>query len=127
MIRYRYVAHVQPPAPFVNISLRCQATRKQLDNQPALIDPAADRTVLPGPSVRALGLVEDGRLQFQGFASEIVELPIFLVEIQLHDFAPLLVRAALGEHEPYILLGRDVLNAYRILLDGPQQILEIGA
>ena len=125
MIRYRYVDRLRPPAPFVNMSLRCAASGIQLDGQAALIDSAADRTVLPGPTVRALGLVEDGRLQFQGFGSEIVELPMFLVEVRVHDFPPLLIRAALGEREPFILLGRDVLNIYRILLDGPQQLLEI--
>src|SRR5207247_1404859 len=117
---------LQPPAPFVNVSLRCRASGKKLDNQPALIDPAADRTILPGDIVRALGLVEDGRLSFQGFASEIVELPIFLVELQVHDFPAALTRAALGEQEPYVLLGRDILNLYRVLLDGPQLALEIG-
>jgi hypothetical protein len=125
MIRYRYVDLIHPPAPFVNVSLHCAGTGNNLDNQPALVDPAADRTVLPGSVVRTLGLVEDGRLRFQGFASEIIELPIFLVECRVHDFPPVTIRAALGEHEPYILLGRDVLNLYRIALDGPNLTLEI--
>ncbi|HZZ78571.1 MAG TPA: hypothetical protein VFE62_08635 [Gemmataceae bacterium] len=127
MLRYRYVDSVRPPAPFVTLSLRCTTSGIHLDNQPAIIDPAADRTVLPGPIVRALGLIEDGHLRFQGFASEVVELPIFLVEMRLHDFPPMLVRAALGEHEPYTLLGRDVLNGFRTTLDGPSQMVEIVA
>jgi hypothetical protein len=93
--------------------------------QPALIDPAADRTVLPGKTIDALGLVEDGHLHFQGFTSEIVKLPVFLVELRLHDFPPVRLRVAFGEREPFILLGRDLLNVYRIVLDGPQQFLEI--
>jgi hypothetical protein len=48
------------------------------------------------------------------------------VAITVHDLPLVLVRVALGEWEPYILLGRDVLNAYRVLLDGPQTFLEIG-
>jgi hypothetical protein len=28
--------------------------------------------------------------------------------------------------EPWVLLGRDVLNAHRLLLDGPHLTLEIG-
>ena len=126
MIRYRYAQHLNPPAPFVNVALLCPQTGNRAANLPAQIDTAADRTVLPGPLVRALGLVEDGRLLFQDFAGDVVELPIFLVEIQVHDRAPVTVRAALGERELYILLGRDVLNALRILLDGPQGALEIG-
>ena len=125
MIRYRYVDSVKPPAPFVSVSIRGVDNGIQLDGQPAIVDPAADRTVLPGPTIQTLGLVEDGRLRFQGFASEIVELPVYLVEIRLHDFPPLRVRAAFGQHEPYTILGRDFLNSYRIVLDGPQQVLEI--
>jgi gag-polyprotein putative aspartyl protease len=125
MIRYRYAMQVQPPAPFVNVSIRCPGTGKQSLNVPALVDTAADRTVLTGHLIEALGLVEDGRLSFQGFAGDVVELPIFLAEVQVHDLPPRLIRAVLGEREPYVLLGRDVLNAHRILLDGPQLALEI--
>jgi hypothetical protein len=49
-----------------------------------------------------------------------------LVEIQVHDMPPVLIRAVLGRNEPFILLGRDVLNNYRITLDGPALALEIG-
>ena len=42
MIRYRYV-NLQPPAPFVHLSVRCPTRGNQLDTQPAIIDPAADR------------------------------------------------------------------------------------
>jgi hypothetical protein len=124
MIRYRYVNQLSPPAPFVKVTLRCPTTGNLATDLPAQLDTAADRTILPGQIVEALGLVDDGRALFQGFAGELVELPIFLTEIQVHDFAPVLTRAALGEKEPHILLGRDVVNAHRILLDGPQ-LLEI--
>lgn len=124
MIRYRY-ANLEPPGPLVNVGVRCPISGDQLDMQPAIIDPAADRTVLPGKTISALGLVEDGHLHFQGFTSEIVKLPVYLVELRLHDFPPVRLRAALGEHEPLILLGRDILNMFRIVLDGPQQSLEI--
>jgi hypothetical protein len=125
MIRYRYVHELTPPAPFVNVTLRCPTTATRADGLPAQLDSAADRTVLPGNVARAVGLVEDGRALFQGFAGEIVELPVFLVEVQIHDFPPVLIRAALGEREPHILLGRDVLNAHRIMLDGPGLVAEI--
>jgi hypothetical protein len=31
----------------------------------------------------------------------------------------------LAADEPYVLLGRDILNRYRVVLDGPKQKLEI--
>lgn len=126
MIRYRYAPELTPPAPVVNVTIVCPATGTRLEGQPAQIDTGADRSVLPGRTVAALGLVEDGRLQFQGFAGGIVELPVFLVDIHVHGFPAVSVRAALGEHGPLVLLGRDLLNSYRLVLDGPQQVLEIG-
>ncbi len=54
-----------------------------------------------------------------------VQVPLFLVEVQIHDLPAIPVRALLGKQEVYILLGRDVLNAHRILLDGPHLVTEI--
>jgi hypothetical protein len=125
MISYRYVDDFNPPAPFVIITVRCPATGSQVPDLPAQVDSAADRTVLPGPLVTGLGLVEDGRLLFQGFEGEVVELPIFLVEVRVHNFPAVLVRAVLGAREPHILLGRDVLNVHRTLLDGPKLAVEV--
>lgn len=126
MIQYRYSADLNPPAPFVNVSLRCPSTGEQAVGLPAQVDSAADRTVLPGNVVTALKLAQDGRAVFQGLGSNLIELPIYLVAVTVHDLPPVLIRAALGEHEPYILLGRNVLNTHRFLLDGPQLVLGIG-
>ncbi|MCI0381425.1 MAG: aspartyl protease family protein [Gemmataceae bacterium] len=126
MIRYRYVTHLNPPAPFINVSAKCPGTGRSVANLPAQIDTAADKTVLPDRLVQELGLVEDGRMMFQGFAGEVVELPVFLIQLQVHALAPINIRAVIGKHEPHVLLGRDVLNSYRLLLDGPQLALEIG-
>ena len=125
MIRYRYARHLQPPAPFVHVTVACPATGGRLEDLPAQVDPGADRSVLPDAVVKALALVEDGKLLFQGFAGEVLELPVFLVEIGVHDLPAVAIRAALGEREPHILLGRDVLNAHRLVQDGPNLILEI--
>jgi hypothetical protein len=81
---------------------------------------------VPDAVVAALQLVQDGRAVFHGFGSQLIELPLHLVAVTVHDLPPVLVRAALGEREPYVLLGRDVLNRLRLLLDGPQLILDIG-
>lgn len=109
------------------MSLRCLATNQSVADLPAQIDTAADRTILPDQLVQSLGLVEDGRLPFQGFASEVIELPIFLVEVRVASLDPVLVRAALGPSEPHILLGRDVLNRHDLLLQGAELALEISS
>ncbi len=126
MIRYRYAAELTPPAPFVLVTIRCPATNAIMTDLPAQIDTAADRTVLPGPVVQTLGLVEDGRLMFQGFAGEVIELPVYLVETRIGTLDPFLVRTALvGISESHILLGRDLLNRHDLVLFGAKGNLEI--
>ena len=125
MIRYRYVTHLQPPAPFVNVTVRCPTTGSQMNDLPAQVDTAADRTVLPGSVIAGLGLVQVGRFLFEGFGGTITELPVYLVAVQLHNLPPVELQAVLGERERFILLGRDVLNGHRLLLDGPALAMEI--
>ena len=57
MMRYTYNRQVEPPAPFIHVSLKCLETGKSVDDLPALIDTAADRTVIPGGLVGLLELV----------------------------------------------------------------------
>ena len=69
MIRYRYATGLTSPAPVVNVTVVCPASGRRLETQPAQIATGADRSVIPAAVVAHLGLVEDGRLQFQGFTS----------------------------------------------------------
>lgn len=126
MIRYRYAAEAQPPAPFVNVTVHCPTTGRHTDRSPALLDTGSDCTVLPSSVVSALDLVQVGLQECADFHGVIVVRPLFLVAVSLHDLPPVVeVRAVLEERQKYVLLGRDVLNNHRIVLDGPQLALEI--
>jgi hypothetical protein len=48
-----------------------------------------------------------------------------LVQLQGHDLEPVAVEVLASRDEPYVLLGRDVLNARRVVLDGPPLVQEI--
>src|SRR5438445_13801390 len=56
MIHYSYNRQIQPPAPFVNVSVRCAETQKQSSHLPAQLDTAADRSAIPGSVAGELGL-----------------------------------------------------------------------
>jgi hypothetical protein len=61
-----------------------------------------------------------------GFGGQVLMLPTYRVQLGLRQLPPLTIKAIAHADEPYILLGRDVLNHYRLLLDGPNVMLEIG-
>jgi gag-polyprotein putative aspartyl protease len=125
MIRFRYVDRSPFPAPFVYASVRSVDTQQEARDIPAQVDPGADRTVLPTALVPQLGLVQRGSLPLAGFAGEVISYPTYYVDIAIRSLPFVTVRVVAHEGEPYVLLGRDVLNHFRIILDGPQQAVEI--
>jgi hypothetical protein len=125
MIRYRYNEQMSPPAPFVHVTLRCRETGKESADLPAQIDPAADRTAIPGMLVGQLGLVPLDELPVGGFGGQVLLLPTYRVELSLRSMQPVVIEVIAHPQEPVVLLGRDLLNRYRIVLDGPRLALEI--
>jgi hypothetical protein len=125
MIRYRYNPSVEPPAPFVYLTLTNPATSERLEKVPAQVDSAADRTVPPATVVNDLGLEAVGEMEIGGLGGKVQTLLLYGVALSIHDCPPRLAKVVAIEGEPWVLLGRDVINNYRIVLDGPRQSLEI--
>jgi hypothetical protein len=126
MIRYGYNRQVVPPAPFVYVTLRCVETGREIAQLPAQIDTAADRTVLPGNCVQDLGLLPLDELPVGSFGGQVLLLPTYRVEVGIHGLAPMMIEAIAHADEPFVLLGRDVLNQYHLILNGSQLFLELG-
>jgi predicted aspartyl protease len=125
MIRYAYNRQVEPPAPFVHVSLRRPDAAPAAVDLPAQIDTAADRTVIPGGLVAQLGLVPLDEMPVSGFGGQVMLVSTYLVELSIRGLPPHPVEVLAHDGEPYILLGRDVLNRHRLLLDGRGLALEI--
>ena len=126
MIRYLYTTQKDPPAPFVYVTLRNTTTGQELADLPAQVDHGADITVVPSRLADALALPQVRMLPVKGFGGQAIPLPTVLVEITIRQQQPVPMEALLSPDEPYLILGRDLLNRYRIVLDGPQLALEMG-
>jgi hypothetical protein len=124
MIRYSYNQQIQPPAPFVHVTIRCPETGSSVSDVPAQLDCAADRSVIPGPIVAALGLVPLDEIQVGGFGGQVFVVPTFRVEMGIRGLQGILAEVIAHDDEPVVLLGRDVLNRHNINLLGPTQKLE---
>ena len=126
MTRYRYNQQLVPPAPFVHVTLHCREAGKELVDLPAQLNTAADRTVIPPKFVDELGLVPLDELPVSGFGGQVFLLPTYRLESRLRDLPPVMAEVLAHPEEPFVLLGRDVLNQHRIVLCGPGLALEIG-
>lgn len=126
MIRYNYLSQLQPPAPFVYLTLRNPITGDEQRDVPAQLDCAADRTLLPESIAKRLALPQIGTIVIGGVGGTAQLMPSYPVDVTIHNLPALIVEVVASPGESWVLLGRDVMKVHRILLDGPQLALEIG-
>lgn len=125
-MRYRYNQQISPPAPFIHVTLARPDGTVATAELPAQLDTAADISAVPATVIAHLGLVQFDSIQIAAFGGILRTTPSFLVQLTVRACEPVIIKVVGSFEESYILLGRDVLNRYRILLDGPREVLEIG-
>lgn len=125
MSRYNYNSQITPPAPFVYVAVSRDEDGAAAQEHAAQVDTGADRTVIPWPLIDELKLVPFRELQVMGLGGILLRLPTFLLRLAIRKTVPALVEAVASPDEPYVLLGRDVLNRHRIILDGPRQLCDV--
>jgi hypothetical protein len=113
-----YDARYAPAAPVAQVSLRNPESGASIADVPMLIDSGSDVTLLPESAVASVGLRGTGeRYRLEAFDGAITEseairaVLVFLDKTFGGRF--LVVESELG------VIGRNVLNHVRLLLDGP--------
>lgn len=110
-----------PPAPVAVVTLRNLLTRAEVSDVRLLIDTGADVTLLPRDSVAEIGVNEQlmEGYELTGFDGSTSITPLVILEVLFVN------RSFQGKYvlidEPVGILGRDVLNQVRLVLDGPNQ------
>ena len=125
MVRYHYNRQMHPPAPFVHVRLASWDGTTVADGIPAQVDTAADLTVIPEGLATHLGLRPAGEIRVAGFEQPLTTTSVYEVRMAIQDLELLRTEVVASPTEPHVLLGRDVLNRHRIVLDGPRAALEI--
>jgi Aspartyl protease len=110
--------HFAPAAPIARVVLRHPDSGESIEDVPMLIDSGADATLVPRSAVASLGIQGTGeryRLEaFDGTTNEseaVRAVLVFLNKSFRGRFLP--VESEVG------VIGRNVLNCVRLLLDGP--------
>jgi hypothetical protein len=109
-----------PPAPLASVTLRDPETGGELSQVLLLIDSGADVTLLPAGAVKTLGVREEvgRRYALVGFDGSTSSAPVVRLEL---IFCRKTFRGQfLLVEQKWGILGRNVLNAVPLLLDGPR-------
>ena len=108
-----------PPAPVAHVTLRHPVTGISLSDVPMLMDSGADVTLLPREAVEKLGItpIAEKVYELQGFdgslqLAEMVQLELVFLRKRFKGQFLLI-------DQPTGILGRNILNAVALLLDGP--------
>ena len=112
-----YNAAFTPPAPVAAVVVT-HATRGTNAAISGKIDSGADLTVLPESLVAQLGLSANGRVWTRGFEGTYSHRLLYYVQMRVEGFNVPVVRCVASPRKD-VLLGRNVLNRFVILLDGP--------
>ena len=113
-------AAFSPPAPVAYVALVHPETNATATDVPMLIDTGADVTLLPREAARGLDLqtAPDREYELVGFDGSLSTAPVVRATIIFCG------RRFRGQYllvdQPCGILGRNILNAVPLLLDGPR-------
>jgi hypothetical protein len=112
----------EPPAPLARVILRNPDTSTAWSDVPMLLDSGADVTLIPQTAVEMLGVVAvpDRRYELVGFGGSTSFASVVRLEL---IFCRRTFRGQfLLIDQTWGILGRNVLNAVSLLLDGPRLV-----
>lgn len=120
---YPYDDAFSPPAPVLGLRVSSPLVPSPTVVR-GLVDSGADMTALPGPVVVSLKLGQVDLVLASGFEGRLVERPAYAALVALEDAEPQIIRV-ISWDEDYALVGRDIINHWRVILDGPKGTLEV--
>jgi predicted aspartyl protease len=124
MTRFPYHTSRRPPIPAVTPTLRSRDGLHSVPAVPAYLDTAADITVVPLHLVRQLGITPVGQAGVRGLGEAQVSVDVYEIDIEIPHISIVSVLVIAHPDEPAVLIGRDILNLFRVTFDGPNQTVE---
>jgi hypothetical protein len=125
-LKYGSLPHTNVLIPRLVIQVRSPQQEELTRQVPAVLDTGADRTCIPMSVFAKLGELnfEYGEVGVQGAVGVVEKKPTFVVHLKFAecDFLDLEVIAL---DEEFALIGRDLLNRHKIILDGPESEFQI--
>jgi predicted aspartyl protease len=119
-----YNTQFDPPAIVLSVTIVGIVHRRPRIELSALIDTGADITAVPESLVERLKLYPVGRLQLED--ANAVKTSIFTYEAKMAMVGePAKKMEVIVTPYPFVILGRDWLSDYYILLDGPGQQFQL--
>jgi predicted aspartyl protease len=116
----QYDGEFTPPAPVLAVKLAGAVHARPRVEVPALIDTGSDVTAVPAHLVRKLRLYRLRRIRIEDVEAREVASYTYAVRLTVGSY-PTREMEVILTGLPFAVLGRDWLQGYYLLLNGPDQ------
>ncbi|MFZ2358831.1 MAG: retroviral-like aspartic protease family protein [Anaerolineae bacterium] len=124
MMTFPYDETYDPAAPVCQINLSVASTGLSV-SLPAIIDTGADATIVPLGYLRQIGARRVFEAGLRSQWGERRRVYLYLIDLRLGEFTLPGVYVVGDDRGDEVVLGRDVLNRLRLLLDGPKRVSQV--
>jgi hypothetical protein len=116
---FDYDASYAPPAPTLELAFSSAVTERSTPSLRAFVDSGADATIAPKSLLEEIQatFVDDAYLRSQWGERRRVRL--YLVDVRIGEWTLPGVTVVGDERSSELIVGRDVLNRLRVMLNGP--------
>lgn len=120
-----YDLSIYPPAPRLEIRLIALPHNTGFGPISAFVDTGADATIVPIDVVRQLRAGVVTLKTLRGYTGSRRSVRTYLVDVEVGPITLPGIEIVGDEAADEVLLGRDVLNKLRVLLDGPGRQIHV--
>jgi len=124
-MRYPYDTSYQPPFPVVRVAFHNSEEGLRTAPEKALLDTGSDGSLVPVAYLRQIFAPALTDIRIRSHWGEWRSAQLFAVDLEFGNLRLPDVFVVGDEEGDEIILGRNVLNELRILLDGPANVADI--
>lgn len=124
---FNYTSVYDPPFPTAEVWLSVPDLPQDEQAVTALLDSGSDGSLIPLDVIESLGAIRTDKVRIRGLFGGSSLVYLYLVNLRVGPHRLHKVEVAAVERRGEALIGRNVLNRFAVLLDGPANAVEIPA
>jgi hypothetical protein len=124
VIKQKYNVAYLPAIPTINIRLS-QSESSWVGPLKAIVDTGSDGTLVPAATLAVFRPVEADKIWLRSQWGDRRLALMYVLDVHIGLIRLPAIRVVSDDRGKEVILGRDVLNKLRLLLDGPAQTTEI--